>query len=273
MRTLTRSNKPIGEGGEELDITFKAFKKLGVGIRKGELNLIGGLPGSGKSTLALKIAVESQHPTMYFCADTSEWTMRVRLAAMLTGLTQLEAEQNLLTDPDWSRATLQQAEHVAWSFDTSPDMRALEGEMEAYEAIHAHYPALVVVDNLMDINAEIAGQNEWAGMRKTMSELKDLARKTGTAVLVLHHISEGVPFVACPPRSAIQGKVNQLPAVIITIDYQPLDAEMHIGVVKNRFGKADVQGNYYTTVTFDGARMQIIAPGENKPVEELDVAF
>lgn len=272
MRTLTRNAKPLDDGGEQLDINFKCFEDLNVGIRKGELNLIGGLPGSGKSTLALKIALESNHPTMYFCADTSEWTMRVRLASMITGFNQIKAENELL-NPEWSYSTLSKASHITWSFDTSPDINALSSEMDAYEAVYAKYPALVVVDNLMDINSEIAGQNEWAGMRKTMSELKDLARKTNAAILVLHHISEGVQFVHTPPRSAIQGKVNQLPAVILNIDYKPLEGELKIGAVKNRFGKADVQGNYYTTALFDGATMQITPVGNNKPVPVYDAAF
>lgn len=272
MRTLTRNSKPIDDGGEKLNIDFKCFDDLKVGLRKGELNLIGGLPGSGKSTLALKIALESKHPTMYFCADTSEWTMRVRLAAMITGLNQLNAENNLL-DADWSYDTLSKASHITWSFDTSPDIDALRNELKAYEAVHARYPALVVVDNLMDINSEIAGQNEWAGMRKTMSELKDLARKTNAAILVLHHISEGVMFTHTPPRSAIQGKVNQLPAVILTINYEPMVNELKIGAVKNRFGKADVQGNFYTSAIFDGATMQITPSGTDKPVPVYDAAF
>ena len=45
----------------------------------------------------------------------------------------------------------------------------------------------------------------------------------------------------CQPRSAIQGKVSQLPALICTLG--TVGNSMAVAVVKNRYGKADANGN------------------------------
>jgi RecA-family ATPase len=91
----------------------------------------------------------------------------------------------------------------------------------------------------MDIATD--GGEEFASMRAIMKELKFLARDTNAAIVILHHTSEAVMGNPCQPRSALQGKVAQLPALICTLGV--VGTSMAIAPVKNRYGRADANGN------------------------------
>ena len=101
----------------------------------------------------------------------------------------------------------------------------------------------------MDI--AIDGHEEFAGMRAVMKELKYLARDTNACVLVLHHTKEGAPGFPCQPRSALQGMVSQIPAMVLTVGQmmQGSDVYLCIAPVKNRYGKADHTGNTYISLS------------------------
>ena len=106
---------------------------------------------------------------------------------------------------------------------------------------------MIIVDNLMDVATD--GGEEFSSMRAIMKELKYLARATNAAVVVLHHTSEAVPGTPCQPRSAIQGKVAQLPALICTLGV--VGTSMGVAPVKNRYGRADANGTLMTWVAFN----------------------
>jgi hypothetical protein len=99
----------------------------------------------------------------------------------------------------------------------------------------------------MNVAAET--DNEWAGLRAIMMELHDMARNTQACVMVLHHVSEASEYgngFEPPPRRAIQGKVSQLPALILTLGYDPLGKLLRVAAVKNRFGPNQSDGKDYT---------------------------
>jgi hypothetical protein len=109
----------------------------------------------------------------------------------------------------------------------------------------------------MDIAMD--GHDEFGGMRAAMKELKYLARDTNAALLVLHHTKEGYEGSPCQPRSSIQGLVNQIPAMVLTIG-QMKQADMNylcVAAVKNRYGKADQTGNNYVTLAFNPESMYL----------------
>lgn len=256
MKSLTRNVGRRERAGSSLPLPFRTLTDLGVQIRQSECSMIAGQPGVGKSSLALAITIASKTPALYVCADTSEQTMRTRTAALLSGLTQDEAERRMFSDIPWAQDIFSQTQHVAWSFDSTPSISGIEEEIAAYDEVHGTTPNLVVVDNLIDVAVE--GADEWGGLRKTVSHLKNLARSTESAVLVLHHTSEAVNTLGiAPPRSALQGKVAQLPAVILTVDVVPDTGAMGVAVVKNRFGKADAGGSFGGYLDFDPSRMRL----------------
>jgi len=256
LKSLTRNVGRRERAGTALPLPFTTLTNVGVQIRQSELTLVAGQPGSGKSSLALSVAVHANVPTLYICADTSEQTMRTRTAAMLTGMKMSEAEARMFNDIPWAQSVFDQTQHIAWSFDATPSLFGIEEEILAYEEVHGVTPALLIVDNLIDVAVE--GHDEWGGLRKTVQRLKNMSRETESAVLALHHTSEAVNTIGiAPPRSALQGKVGQLPAVILTIDNDPTTDMLGVAVVKNRFGKADARGTLGGYLSFDAARMQI----------------
>ena len=239
MKTLSRSVGRSDIGGEPMPAVFRTFEQNKIIFRRSEVSLIAGTPGAGKSTLALALALRMQAPTLYVSADTNAHTMAMRLYSMIEGVSQTDAEKIISEQPELAKEKLSQARHIYWSFDSSPSLNDLDDEVTALEETLGESPALIVVDNLMDINMD--GGEEFGAMRSALKELKYLARDTNAAVVVLHHTKEGYSGTPCQPRSAVQGMVNQLPALILTVGQQ--DGMLGVASVKNRYGKADPSGN------------------------------
>ena len=226
-------------------------------MRRAEVTIIAGTPGTGKSSIALQIAARLKQPTLYFSADTNAHTMAMRLIAMSKNITQQQSEDLLKQHPETAESILADNNHLYWSFESSPTLKDLDEEVSAFETIWGRSTTLIVVDNLMDIAMD--GHEEFGGMRQAMKELKYLARDTNACVLVLHHTQEGVNGNPCQPRSALQGKVAQIPAMVLTTGQRllpnGLDSYLCVAAVKNRYGKADQTGNTYVELSFDPERM------------------
>jgi len=257
METLQRGAVRTEAGGEPLPPAFKVFQHNNIVFRRSELSMIAGAPGAGKSSLALAIAVKLAVPTLYFSADTNSRTMAMRTLAMINGVTQIQAEYMLNTQKDTSSELLANISHIFWSFDSTPTLKDIDEEVMAFETQWGTSPTLIVVDNLMDIAMD--GYEEFGGMRQAMKELKYLARNTNAAVLILHHTQESVTGNPCQPRSAIQGKVSQVPAMVLTTAQEQVgdDTYLAIAPVKNRYGKANKSGDYYMRLSFHPESMQI----------------
>jgi predicted ATP-dependent serine protease len=255
MRTLARAVGSIDIGGEPLPSVFRTFDANKVVIRRSEISMIAGTPGAGKSTLALAIALRAKVPTLYISADTNAHTMAMRLLSMIINKPQSEAEMLLVDDVEGSRKVINNSSgHIFWSFESAPTLSDLDQEVEAFEELWGCAPTLIVIDNLMDISND--GGEEFAAMRSTIKELKYLARDTNAAVLLLHHTKESYVGSPCQPRSALQGMVAQLPALICTVGS---DAPGFIAVapVKNRYGKADPSGATAFWLQFNPEMMDV----------------
>jgi len=255
MKTLRRSIGKAEVGGEPLPPPFQAFQREGIILRRAEVTIIAGTPGSGKSSIALHIAARLKQPTLYFSADTNAHTMAMRLLSMITGKPQSEAEMLLETQVATSRQVINEhSGHIFWSFESSPTLVDLDQEVLAFEELWGCSPTLIVVDNLMDIAND--GGEEFSNMRSTLKELKYLARDTNAAVLVLHHTKESYSGNPCQPRSALQGMVAQLPALICTIGTNA-PGYIAIAPVKNRYGKADPSGDTAYWLQFNPEIMDV----------------
>ena len=259
MKTLRRSIGKPEVGGEPLAPPFQGFQREGMILRRAEVTVIAGTPGAGKSSIALHIAARLKQPTLYFSADTNAHTMAMRLASMISGKNQSDVEEKLNNDIGWTKAILQKGSHIVWSFDSSPTLQDIDEEVQAFEELWGCAPTLIVLDNLMDVATD--GGEEFASMRAIMKELKYLARATNAAIVVLHHTSEAVPGNPCQPRSAIQGKVSQLPALICTLG--TVGTSLGVAAVKNRYGRADAGGTLMTWLAFNPEYMYVEDIPEN----------
>jgi hypothetical protein len=240
MKTLARSVGRADIGGEPLPAVFKSFDSNKIIFRRAEVSMLAGTPGVGKSTLALGLALKMKVPTLYISADTNAHTMAMRLASMISGKSQSDVEYLLQNDIGWTKATLARGSHIVWSFESSPSLQDIDEEVQAFEELWGCPPVAIFVDNLMDIATD--GGEEFSSMRAIM-------------IIVLHHTSEAVEGKPCQPRSALQGKVAQLPALICTLGV--VGTAMAIAPVKNRYGRADANANFTAWLAFNPEFMYI----------------
>lgn len=252
MRSLVRAVRRPDIGGEPLPSIFRTLEDAEIRVRKGELSLIAGVPGAFKTGLALSLVKAYRLPTLYFAADTNELTMATRLIASQWKSNQRQVEEQLLGDREWGVEQLGDFDHIVWCFDSSPSLKDIDQEELAFEEVFGKPPELIVIDNLIDVYDD--GGDEFGGLRATMKWLKTLARDTGAAVVVLHHTSESEAGHPCQPRKAIFGKVAQLPALILTVNYDP-KGYFWLACVKNRHGPCDPSGKTAVWLYADPGRM------------------
>lgn len=252
MRVLHRAVRRPDKSGVPIQHCFKNLSDSGVEIRRGELTMVAAAPGQGKSSFALAVAISCGLPTLYISADTNSRTQAVRTLSMLTGRRQDEMDAALETHTDWCASELHRAGHIRWSFESSPSLDDIEEEILAFIEMHGEPPGLIVVDNASDVTIEGQG-DEWSTLRELMRSLKWIARHYDTALLALHHTSEAYQGNPCPPRSSVQGKVNMVPALILTL--ASTIGWMAIAPVKNRSGWADPSGERVIMLDWDPETM------------------
>lgn len=237
MYSLRKFSNRVGNIGQPLPDLFPMFTAERIRFRHGATSLIAGAPGSYKSVLALNMLAKwcAQDATaLYFSADSDEFTVAKRMGAMLTG----DSTEQFEAAPHLARYTeaLAAVDSAAFVY-RSVDMETVQAHMHAFEAIHGDFPDVVFVDNLMNM---VDDPTDWGGMIRMILDLDILARETRSHVCVLHHASEswakdhpGAP----PPSWAIQGKVSQIPRLVLTV--AATDSTIRIACVKNTNGPQD----------------------------------
>ena len=258
MLDLSRAWGGVLTKATPLPDVWASLKAKEIKFRRGQVCMVAAAPNAGKSMFALIYAIRAQVPTLFFSADTDTTTVMMRAAAHTSGHSQVTVESNLATDSHYYDHHFKKFGHIKWVFDSSPSLDDIEMEIRAYVELYGQAPELIVIDNLMNVAAET--DNEWAGLRAIMMELHDMARKTEACVLVLHHVSEQSEYgspTKPPARRAIHGKVSQLPALILTLGYDPGQATLSVASVKNRFGPHTADASNYATLLVNYAACQI----------------
>ena len=258
MLDLSRAWGGVLTKATPLPDVWDGLKAKEIKFRRGQVCMVAAAPNAGKSMFALIYAIKAKVPTLFFSADTDTTTVMMRAAAHTSGHSQVTVESNLATDSHYYDHHFKKFGHIKWVFDSSPSLDDIEMEIRAYVELYGQAPELIVIDNLMNVAAET--DNEWAGLRAIMMELHDMARKTEACVLVLHHVSEQSEYgspTKPPARRAIHGKVSQLPALILTLGYDPGQATLSVASVKNRFGPHTADASNYATLLVNYAACQI----------------
>lgn len=246
-RNASKVGDPLPHVGE-LGVLYKE----GVEFYRGSLTMIAGQPGAQKSMFALWYVTQLNVPTLYFSADSDAATMTSRMASAITKADSTLIRNEFMDDTrrEWYADQLIGSK-VDFCFDSAPGMGDIGDELDAYTTLYGRYPEVIVIDNLMDVYA--SAEQEHVASKSILKDAKELARDTGAAVFVLHHMTEAVGDPSMPsPRSAIQGKVAQTPALVLSLAVEA--SVFKVAAVKNRNGKADPTAQRYVTMRTDPAR-------------------
>lgn len=251
MLSATRSIHKVRDGNVPLP-EIDALVDLYTGFfrfrpRCGEVTMIAGQPGSQKSGFTLWLASQLRLPTWYLSADMAQHTATERLAAAVTGHTTEDVAEGLQQGEAAFYAEKIPAD-FRFCFNPNPDAMDIAGEMDAWVEAWDAYPKIIVLDNLLDIIPS-SGDNEFAGYKSILLDAKTLARTTGAAVFILHHMSEaGTDPLVPSPRKALQGKVAQTPENILSVAFDNNTNEFKVSAVKHRNGPADASGRKFITL-------------------------
>jgi len=255
---LNRAWRGSNINAKPLPDVWKLLASKNIRFRRGQVCMVAAAPNAGKSMFALIYAIKAGVSTLFFSADTDTATVMMRAASHLSGHGQSLVETNLNSNRHYYDKHLDNMSNIQFVFDSSPSLDDLELEIKAYVELFGIPPELIVIDNLMNVAAET--DNEWAGLRAIMVDLHDMARKTEACVLVLHHVSEQSEYGRTdnpPPRRSIHGKVSQLPAMILTLGYDPFNHILKVAAVKNRFGAHTADGSDNVSLFVNYAACQI----------------
>lgn len=240
---------------------WPTLKAATVEFRRGQLILIASGPGVGKSIIALTLAIQSHANGIYMSADSGSATQYARAVSVLT--TELVAEVQQRMDsgptPDYDEI-LDMIHGIRFDFNAGPTLDDIEQAVYAYGHLHYRYPEFLIVDNLSNVVDETGGEG-FQGLENILSYLHELARKTNTCVIVLHHLTGAYEDGNTPPPlSALRGKVSKLPELIL-IPYREDDGfgveRLGIVIAKNRGGQANAAGNLTVSLSLDLSRMSI----------------
>lgn len=238
MRTLSAAaRRPTPTGGFLRDV-FAPLASAGIRFRAGTATYVAGVPGAMKTGFTLYLVGRLGLPTLYFSADSEDFEMVERAAAMMTG----DSPEKIRANPgDYAEQLASLPMRMV--FEDSPTYKDVELETAAYAEVFGDFPKIIVIDNLLNLTGE--NENEWGAHRDHARVIHRLTRVTGAAVFVLCHMGEDKvdPSSTPQPRTKLQGKVSHLPKVILSLAF---DGErLKVAAVKNRFGPADASGRTY----------------------------
>jgi hypothetical protein len=266
---------------------LKGLHDNGYHFYRGMVSMVAGVPGAMKSMFALAYANATGLDTLYFSADSDSASQLSRLAAMRLGLPSEECRVHL--DTKLVRDSLDES-NVQFVFDASPDLPAMQDEVDAWVEKYNSFPDVIVVDNLRNVwNGEGSG-SEHASYKATQQLLIEFARHTGACIMTLHHMvlpsaseKDADDKMRYPrPQYAIDGKVSQLPDFILSVAKDGDD--FRFAVVKDRYRPFDPSGKSYHELVVDGStgtfrrgynvqeRAAMIAPAIQKQEEAPTVA-
>lgn len=204
---------------------------------------------------------------MYFSADSDAFTQLVRSVSILTGIRQDEVEDMVIEDvlPE-NAVSLLTGLPIRFNYSASPSLTTIERSMEAYDELHGDFPALVVVDNITNVQNDMGdGADPFSGLEGLMDYLHDMARETEACVVGLHHVlgeyNDGMKPI---PLSGVKGQIGRVPELIFTLHRRPEDdysvPKIGVSPVKVRGAKFDPSGNTFAELEFLGDRMLMRDP-------------
>lgn len=259
LLTITQSASVRGSAGEPLP---KVWDNLEARFLRGQLALVAAGPGTGKSAFVLNYALRSGVSCLYFSADSDAYVQVSRALAVLGGLDMADAGELVKSNDVKKISEITEGSPVRFSYNTSPTLTHIEYQIRAYEELYGDFPELVVVDNALDVQMDFE-DDQSQSLDALMAWLHDMARTTGSCVIVLHHVTGPFNDADKPiPLSGVKGQIGRVPELILTLhkqnlDYSP-DQLLCVSTVKNRGQRADPSGQTYAELSFNGQQMSIV---------------
>lgn len=228
-------------------------------IRRSSVHLWAGPSASFKTTVVLNAVLNMKLPTLFFSTDSNEETVASRLLGILTKTPVATTEGWLLpTSEHLARAAelLHPLDYIRWDFTPNPSLDDVWYGAYAYATMEGCWPAQIVVDIASDIGHD-SGGDEWSSLKDLMRQASVLARETGAAVHLVHHVGDGwKPTIErpVPSKGDVLGKLSGKPVLMVNIaPAEGRDGEILIACVKNRFAKCDPSGKTYFRMSVDPA--------------------
>lgn len=226
---------------EPLPIRNEFFQRAGLVLRRGQFSIVAAASGVGKSILANNLCIRAKVPSLYFSADSDEWTVRTRTCAILSGHSQDQVDLNFqqASWADYYNGLLLDADHVDWCYSPDIDPEFLVPRMQAYAEVQGCWPEMIVVDNLM--NSVQDENTEGADLRATCRELQRIARMTGAHVMALHHVTgakeDGFSVIG---QQDLMYKLAKAPEIVLGLS-KTSGASLIVNVAKYRNGRGGYQ--------------------------------
>lgn len=256
VQSLDRLAKRGKLGAEPLPPPFPSWASRKMVLRKGNVALFAAVAGMHKTMVVLNAILNMGVSTLVFSSDSDDMTVMQRLIAIKTGRTTDAAEEFINKDPEGAAKLLRPyRKTLKWQFNPQPTLDDIWLEAYAWYELRLKWPELIVVDILSDVSHQ--GGDEWATLREVMRISKVLARETGSAILLVHHCTEGIPeSKVCPSRQDVMGKLSAQPSLMVTFG-KDQRGQFHAACVKNRFGPSKKDGTDHFPMDLDPARSKV----------------
>jgi DNA repair protein RadA/Sms len=211
LKGTTHEAPRLSSGIAEFD------RVTGGGLVRGSVLLLGGDPGIGKSTLLLDVAAafaRGRHRSVYISGE--EAVAQVRLRAERMGLTEANVEVAAETSVEDIVATLSQGT----------------------------VPRLLVIDSIQTMWTQSveAAPGTVTQVRGSAGELIRFAKRTGTAVILVGHVTKDGQIAG--PRV-----VEHMVDAVMSFEGEGSQQFRILRAIKNRFGPTDEIGVFEMTGT------------------------
>jgi hypothetical protein len=275
MKTIGRSLRGDATVGDPLPVPWPALQRQ-LQLHTKELAVVAGAPGAGKSVFGLNLAMSLELPVLYLAMDrpTSVFARSAALALdaevswVYSKLRDDHGKEQLLreigdTHPNFfiNPGTIQVDNKLNKFGDPGP-CNGLEQRIVALTEVLGRAPALVILDNLIDLDVPGYTHTDVGFYASTFGPLKQMAIRHNTCIMALHHVTRrggesGDPhgLGTRPLRMTDLLYSGEREAEhVIGVFHDVSKTNMTVQILKQSDGDADPEGGLQQRLTWHASR-------------------